>query len=122
MSDETTSYGTWSNKVDTYSSGPDGDVMEYISSGGSDWYTRLRESGAIERIKAEYREAIEKALPPDISLCGNEFIGPARPEEGEFDGYPTNGFGALDFKAMIGNVDLDSIVERNDPDLKKEKE
>lgn len=122
MSGETTSYGTWGSKVDTYSSGPDADVVEYITTGGSDWYTRLEESGAIERIKAEYREAIESVLPPDISLCGDQFIGPACPEEGEFDGYPTNGFGALDFKAMIGNIDLGPIVERNDPDLKKEKE
>lgn len=122
MSDETTSYGTWGSKVDTYSSGPDADVTEYISSGGSDWYTRLKESGAIERIKAEYREAIEKAIPPDISLCGDRFIGPAYPEEGEFNGYPTNGFGALNFKAMIADIDLGAIIDRNDPDQQKDKE
>lgn len=111
----TTSYGTWCNRVNQYSTSPDSDVLDYINGGDSDWQTLLDESGALEQIQREYRQAIENALPDDVSLCGDEFIGPAYPEDGEFDGYPTDEHGALDFAAMVEGIDLEEIVERNDP-------
>ncbi|MEU1134961.1 hypothetical protein ABZ383_34750 [Streptomyces sp. NPDC005900] len=115
MSTTTTSYGTWCNQVNTYSTSPDADVDDYIGGGPDDWRTLLEESGALERIKSEYRAAINAALPGDVALCGDEFIGPWEPEEGEFDGYPQDEDGTLDFAAMVEDIDLAEIVERNEP-------
>lgn len=116
----TTSYGTWCNRVNQYSTSPDTDILDYINNGDADWRERLETTGARRRMQEAYRAAIEKALPPDVSLCGDEFIGPAHPEPGEFDGYPRNEFGALDFKAMVADIDVAAIVERHDPDVRKE--
>jgi hypothetical protein len=112
----TTSYGTWCNRVAPYSTSPDSDVVDYIGGGDRDWQELLDKSGALEQIQIEYREAINAALPPSISLCGDEFIGPAYPDDGEFDGYPTDEYGdELDFKAMVEDIDLAAILERNEP-------
>jgi hypothetical protein len=111
----TTSYGTWCNRVSPYSTSPDSDVLDYINGGDDDWRTLIEESGALARIQSEYRDAIDAALPPGVSLSGDEFIGPAYPEDDEFDGYPTDDSGSLDFKAMFEDIDLGPIVERNDP-------
>ncbi|MFJ4682025.1 hypothetical protein [Streptomyces sp. NPDC088789] len=114
MSYTTTSYGTWTNKVNSYSTSPDADVLDYIDGGDADWRQLLEDSGALAQIQDDYRAAIEAALPPSVSLCGNEFIGPRRPDEDEWDGYPVNGTGRLDIAACVGDIDLESIVERND--------
>lgn len=114
MSDTTTSYGTWCNRVNTYSTSPDADVLDYINGGDNDWQQLLEASGLLKNIQGEYRDAINDALPPYVSLCGDEFIGPADPDD-EFDGYPVDEHGALDFKAMVEGIDLAAIVERNEP-------
>ncbi|MEU9947058.1 hypothetical protein [Streptomyces sp. NPDC047939] len=111
----TTEYGTWCNRVNAYSSSPDADVLDSINGGDNDWQTRLAESGALELIQAEYREAINDALPDSVSLCGDQFIGPAEPDESEFADYPTDEYGSLDFKAIVEDIDLEPIVERNEP-------
>lgn len=111
----TTSYGTWSSRVNTYSTSPDADVLDFINGGDSDWRELLESSGALERIQAEYRDAIDAALPAGVSLCGDEFIGPAETDEGEFDGYPVDDMGDLDFAAMVEDIDLAAIVDRNEP-------
>lgn len=111
----TTSYGTWCNRVNTYSTSPDADVDDFIDGGPDDWRTLLEDSGALRRIKSEYRDAINAALPDGIDLCGDEFIGPWEPEEGEFDGYPQDEDGDLDFAAIVEDIDLAEIVERNEP-------
>lgn len=111
----TTSYGTWCNRVNQYSTSPDSDILDYINGGDSAWQELLDASGALAEIQREYRAAINEALPPSISLCGDEFIGPAYPEDGEFDGYPQDEFGGLDFAAMVEDIDLEPIVERNEP-------
>lgn len=111
----TTSYGTWCNRVNTFSTSPDADVLDYINGGDDDWRQLLEDSGALDTIKREYRQAIEDALPQSVSLCGDEFIGPAEAEAGEFDGYATDEDGFLDFAALVGDIDLGPIVDRNDP-------
>ncbi|GAA2770483.1 hypothetical protein [Streptomyces showdoensis] len=111
----TTSYGTWTNRVNNYSTSPDADVLDYINGGDSDWQELLEASGALSRIQSEYRDAIEAVLPPGISLCGDEFIGPWQPAEDEFDGYPVDELDNLDFAAMVQEIDLASIVDRNEP-------
>lgn len=103
----TTSYGTWCNQVSPYSTSPDADVLDYINGGDSDWQELLEASGALALIQSEYRDAINAALPDSVSLCGDEFIGPAYPEDGEFDGYPQDEDGALDLKAIIEGLELD---------------
>lgn len=112
----TTSYGTWCSRVNTYSTSPDADVLGVISGGDRDWRERLESTGALDAMKSAYRAAIDAALPPGITLCGDEFIGPARPDDGEFDGYPVDEAGWLDFKAMLADIDLDAIIARYDPD------
>jgi len=116
MSNITTSYGTWCNRVNTYSTSPDAEVLGVINGGDADWRERLETTGALDAMKAAYRTAIDAALPPSISLCGNEFIGPAHPDDDEFDGYPTDEAGFLDFKTMLADIDLNAIVEKYDPD------
>jgi hypothetical protein len=111
----TTSYGTWCNRVNVYSSSPDSDVLDFINGGDDDWRTLLEESGALGQIQLEYRRAIDAALPDSISLCGDEFIGPAYPDDDEFDGYPVDEVGTLDFKALLEDIDLGAIVEANEP-------
>jgi len=111
----TTSYGTWCNRVNTFSLSPDSDVLDYINGGDDEWRERLETSGALDEIKREYRQAIEDALPPSVSLCGDEFIGPAEIEDGEFDEYATDQEGFLDFAALVEDIDLEPIVDRNDP-------
>ncbi|MET8696852.1 hypothetical protein ABZV65_30430 [Streptomyces bauhiniae] len=111
-----TSYGTWCNQVDTYSTSPDNDVLAVINGGSSDWRELLESSGALAQIKRDYRAAIDAVLPADISLCGDEFIGPWQPGAGEFDGYPVNEHGALDFAAMVEDIDLEAIIARHDPE------
>lgn len=115
MSYTTASYGTWSSKVSTFSTSPDADVTDYIGTGDPDWQELLEKSGALGEIQRAYRAAVERALPADVSLCGDEFIGPAHPEEGEFDDYPTDEYGGLDIAGCLEDVSLDEIIERHDP-------
>lgn len=110
----TTSYGTWCNQVSPYSTSPDADVLDYINGGDNDWQQLLDASGALATIQAEYRQAINAALPPSVSLCGDEFIGPAYPDDNEWDGYPVDNMGGLDIKACVEDIDLQPILERND--------
>ncbi|MFF8696304.1 hypothetical protein ACF08W_29235 [Streptomyces sp. NPDC015144] len=109
-------YGTWANRVNVHSTGPDADVDDLVGGGAPAWRTMLADTGALARIKAEYRAAIDAALPGDVALCGETFIGPAEPEPGEFNGYPTDEYGALDIAAAVEGIDLDAIVTRHDPD------
>jgi hypothetical protein len=111
----TTSYGTWCNRVNQYSTSPDADIEDYVGGGDSEWVERLEKSGALEEIKADFRAAINAALPDSVSLCGDEFIGPAYPEDDEFDGYPVDEHDVLDFKAIVDAISLEEIVEVNDP-------
>ncbi|MEU9703043.1 hypothetical protein [Streptomyces sp. NPDC047981] len=111
----TTSYGTWCNRVNASSTSPDVDILDFINGGDSDWQQLLESSGALDEIQLEYRRRIDAALPDSISLCGEEFIGPWQPEDGEFDGYPADADGFLDFAAMVEDIDLGAIVERNEP-------
>lgn len=110
----TTSYGTWCNQVNEYSTSPDADVIDAIGGGDTDWQQLLEASGALATIQSQYRDAIEAALPPGVSLCGDEFIGPAYPDDDEWDGYPVDDMGSIDIKACVEDIDLQPIIECND--------
>jgi hypothetical protein len=111
-----TCYGTWCNRVAPFSTSPDDDVIGLVSGGEPEWLDRLESTGALAEMKHAYRVAIEATLPPDVSLCGDQFIGPAYADASDFTGYPVDEHGSLDFKAMVEDIDLDAIVERYDPD------
>lgn len=114
MSYTTTSYGTWCNQVSAYSTSPEQDIEDYIGGGDAQWRELLEASGALEQIHTDFRNAVEAALPPGVSLCGDEFIGPAYPDDDEWDGYPTDEHGGLDIKACLEDISLEEIVKRND--------
>ncbi|MGW2181282.1 hypothetical protein ACWCXX_24915 [Streptomyces sp. NPDC001732] len=110
----TTRYGTWSSLIDTHATGPDVEVLDYVG-GEPEWRDLLEKSGALDAIKRAYRTAIDNALPADVALCGDEFIGPREPEDGEFDGYPVDEYGHLDIAACVEGIDLEEIVDHYEP-------
>lgn len=96
----TTTYGTWCNLINGFETSPEQGLNSYLGGGDPEGYD-------MDSIHLAYRQAIDAALPPSISLCGNEFIGPAHPDEGEFDGYAHSEYGELDLKEIIEGIDLD---------------
>lgn len=112
----TTTYGHWTTLVDHTSSTLERTVFEFISGADRDWITALEESGALDRIIEDYREAINKALPPGVALSGDEFIGPFEHAQDAWAGYPTTEDGDLDIGAIVEAIDLGAIVARHDPD------
>lgn len=111
-----TSYGTWCNRVNLYSTSPDADVNDAVNGGDPEWRERIERTGALDEMKTAYRAAINAALPPDVNLCGDEFVGPWRPDADAFDGYPKDGYGGLDIAAAVAAIDLYKIIEQYDPD------
>lgn len=103
----TTSYGTWVTRVDRYSVNLETSVTEGFGSWGADGFD-------FKAICADYRQAINEALPDSVTLAGDEFYGPYTPADGEFDGYPIEEDGRLDIKAIVDSIDLAAIVERHD--------
>lgn len=102
-----TSYGTWCNRVNTYETSPKDGIYAFLNGNDPDEYD-------MDSIVETYLQAIGEALPPGVSLCGDEFIGPAHPEADEFDGYPMTPYEDLDFAAIIEGieVDLGDLFER----------
>ena len=117
----TTDYGTWQNHSkygSPYSSGHGSlnlktHVLDAFGSHGPDGYD-------FDAIVTEYDQAIDNALPPRVSLCGNTFLGPYRPDADEFDGYPTGDHGELDIHEIIWSIDLWEIISRHEnPDTEE---
>lgn len=105
----TTSYGTWNNKVDRHCLTVEQSVVEAFGTESTDGFD-------VDAITADYREAINTALPPRVHLIGDEFTGPARPDEDEYAGYPVDDDGNLDIRAIVDGIDLWSIIERHATD------
>lgn len=103
----TTSYGTWNNKVDRYRLTVEQSVVEAFGAEGTDGFD-------LPAIVADYRAAINEALPQGVTLVGDEFIGPYRPEPDAFAGYPVDDDGGLDIKAIVDDIDLWAIIEKHD--------
>lgn len=104
----TTGYGTWGNHIDDVSAGLADDIRNALGDSVDDF--------DVEAIEDDWREAINAALPPNVTLTGDEFIGPAYDKDKEFDGYPVEGgefSESLDIKAIVESVDLWVIVERH---------
>lgn len=107
----TTSFGTWNNHGDDVNLTVEASVADYIGGGGADWIERVETSGAFEAMVADYRTAINEALPDRVSLNGDEFYGPAYDDDCAWEG-------ELDISGIIEGIDLGEIVERHDPDLR----
>jgi len=106
----TTSYGTWNNHGDRWHSTVEDTVSNTLDGGAPEWRERMHSSGAFAQICSEYRAQIEEALPPDVSLCGNEFYGPSDDTEKSWEG-------ELDISSLIEDIDLEAIVEKHNIDL-----
>lgn len=102
----TTYYGTWNDRVEPHSANFSTSVYTALGDFADDY--------DIDAIEADYRAAINDALPDGVSLCGDEFIGPAHDADCDFDGYPTDEYGRLDIKAIVESVDFWAIVAKHD--------
>jgi hypothetical protein len=102
----TTSYGTWTNRVEQYSANFETSVMDAFGSDGTEGFD-------FDAIVADYRNAINAALPNSVSLCGSEFIGPYHADDCDFDGYPMDEDDRLDIKTIVESVDFWAIVEKH---------
>lgn len=104
---------TWS-RVMRGSVSPEGDIEDYITGGPPEWRELMRASGALDVLTAAYRRAIEDALPASVSLDGTQFVGPAQPDDDEWDGYCVDEGGELDIEEIVQGVDLAEIAEEHD--------
>lgn len=104
----TTTYGTWCNTIDSYSTSLEHSVVESLGDYGTD------EHYDIEAIETEYREAINEALPAGVSLCGNEFYGPYYASDCDWTGYPVGVDDDLDLKAIVDGVDFWAIATKHE--------
>lgn len=104
MSGANTSYGTWLTEVDRESTTVERTVLEAFGSEGPP------DGVDVDQLAADYREAINEALPEGVTLSGNEFYGPAEPAAGQPDGYLLNRRGELNVEAIVNDVDFWKIV------------
>jgi hypothetical protein len=91
----TTSYGTWNNRVDSYSLTVEQSVVEAFGAEGPAGYD-------LDAIISGYRTAINNALPEGIVLAGDEFYGP-HPIDVD-----------VDLKEIIEAIDLWAIIEQHE--------
>jgi hypothetical protein len=63
----------------------------------------------VDAVCAAYRAAINAALPPGVTLAGNEFYGTV--EADDYQGYPTDEDGRLDLNEIVASVDFWAIAE-----------
>lgn len=101
----TTSYGTWCTKVDDLALTVEQTIYETI--GNADEYD-------IDAIAADYRAAINEALPEGVTLAGNEFIGPYYAEDATWGPELEDEDGRLDIKAIVLGVDLWAIAAKHE--------
>lgn len=106
----TTSYGSWYNHTG-HNTSPKADIADAINGGDTDWLERMEESGALDRVEADYYQAVQDALPDGIWLTGEEFIGLH-----ESDPNYTAEIANFDIRAAIESVDFVAILEKHDVD------
>ncbi|WP_249401027.1 hypothetical protein [Streptomyces sp. PKU-MA01144] len=111
----TTGYGTWGNHINNLSADPADDVRTALGEFADDYDTAA--------IEADWREAINAALPDNVTLTGDEFIGPAYDKDKDWTGYPVQDVpagledeyeGDLDIKAIVEGVDFWEIAARHE--------
>ena len=97
----TTSYGTWVNHGDRSHLTVEDTVHVALGDFVEDHDT--------DGIAADYRAAINAALPDSVSLHGDEFYGPA--DGDDWTGYPVTEDGALNINAIVEDIDFWPIAE-----------
>ena len=101
----TTSYGTWTSRVDPYSLSVEQTVREALGD-YADQYD-------VDAIAADYRQAINQALPEGVSLCGDEFIGPYHSDDATW-GPELETEGRLNIRVIVESVDFWGIVAKHE--------
>lgn len=91
----TTEYGEWSGTVDGTTLNAQHQAVELLAGHASDYDA--------EALGKAYADAINAALPPAVTLAGEQFYGPYRPPADAWDGYPTRD-GQLDIRAIVEGV------------------
>jgi len=104
----TASYGSWARRVEHADMTLEDTVRNALADG------HFMQTSLTGAIISEYRDAINAALPDSVSLCGDEFYGPAgfEPVDFEADGFDVDEDGALDINAIICAIDFYAIAER----------
>ena len=102
----TTSYGTWANRVDPRALTVEQTIYETLGGYAGDY--------DIDAIAADYRDAINMALPEGVVLAGDEFIGPYYAEDATWGPELEDEDGRLDIKAIVDSVDLWAIVAKHE--------
>lgn len=95
----TTSYGSWASVTQTEGITLEAGVSEALGDFADDY--------DIEAVCAGYRAAINEGLPAGVVLAGNEFYGPAYPQDQDWDG-------ELAIKAIVEDVGFWEIAARYD--------
>lgn len=101
----TTSYGTWNNRVDPHALTVEQTVCEALV-GYADEYD-------IDAIAADYRAAINEALPEGVALAGDEFVGPYYDRDATW-GPELEKDGRLDIESIVDGVDFWAIVAKHE--------
>ncbi len=102
------SYGSWARRVEHATTTLEDSVQDALSDG---------HAGKVDfdAIVADYRAAINAALPAGVQLCGSEFYGPAYEADCDFAGFDLDEDGLLDINAIICAIDFWAIVEKHSP-------
>lgn len=104
----TVKYGTWSALTRGTRDNPtqaetvEATLAVFLGENFNDYDTRA--------IIADYREAVNAALPNQVSLNGNEFYGPSANKANGFDDYSRTERGELDIAAIVDSVSLEEIA------------
>lgn len=102
----TTSYGNWGTQYDPMAPSIRETVLNFLGECDGDY--------DVDGLVDAWRDAINEALPPDVSLNGDEFYGPHYERDQHFDDYPATEDGDLDIAAIIDSVDLEALAEQYD--------
>lgn len=105
----TTSYGSWAQHGDSRALTVEQTVAAFLEAGDPGLRGRAESSGAFASMVADYRDAINAALPDGVDLSGDEFIGPYYDRDRTWRG-------VLKIGEIVFGIDLETIVERYDPD------
>lgn len=100
----TTTYGSWLNHASELT--VDHTIQAAVGEYANDY--------DLNAVKDDYVTAVNAALPDGVFLVGDEFHGPYRDEDADFDGYNLAEDGRLDIKTIVADVDLYAIVEANE--------
>lgn len=102
----TTIYGTWNNRVQPSDQNLESSVANALGDYASDY--------DMDAVAADWREAINEALPENVTLAGEEFIGPYYDEDRTWVPDQEDEDGRLDLKAIVDGIDFWAIAARHD--------